>query len=1232
MIHETILSQFWQRLGEVLALNPETFEQIHTMPHGSAVAVMIVLLAGLSQVLAQSVILFVNRVKPARFVLTLMIGVVLFAFGYLFLVSSTWLISFAPFTSEAPFQVVVRTIGISYAPLVFAVFGAMPYLGEPLLLLLSVWHLLAIVVGFAAATHVTLWQAFGTVGLGWLMLWIGQRTIGQPIANLGHWLECQAAGVELGTQWQPSLARLLQHLHAFPLSSDRSPVQTAAGSAALSPIQQPANRIEPEEPLNPVCGITASPTAISPNQAATGSQSRPARASWLLTLITQWKSYLALIGVTLLTIVLLSPIHVWWVAGYEKFGGIFQLAFNLIWIGIIALLAAALLAPWETLGWWAGWYGDRVDLTLDPEPQSQPTSAQTAINRYVVYLDGIGQSTREYLADSQAFVDGLERILPQDTRLIEGIIPYSVFNTPLTANRPLAFFWRLADRFRLNDPASIFGYFVNLRNVLMVAVSADKRYGPIYNLGIARVIYQALIQAGYSLDRKVAITLIGFSGGGQMAAGAAPFLRQVLPDSIELISLGGVISGNINILSAEHLYHLVGDKDGVERIGPIMFPGRWKIFFLSYWNRAKRMGKISRISLGPVGHQLPGGLMDTEQFLPDGRSYLQQTLDRVMEIILDTAENPDRAAPRKLSNYERYQQADFNRPAFYPIDQSALSESYRPIAAWMGRLILPQKDQRKTIKGTWFEVHHAPADFRHLVGKTILLRFSTDPQVQSYVQTVTKDVHFSPQAEQSRQEGRVHPIRLNHWQQVNPLESIAGSHPKDDVIVMLQDLVSVEEFAETSILYIAHEPVQITGYYYGLVKFIQPMQPESERFRVVHFDRASRQFTGAEETVRLPQVIPNRNGTGSSTSKNIENSALNQTGWYIYGAVDHSGQFVVKAIAPRSLLQVEVDQQIVGSAAIRRYLKHKVWSHLLAQKGTLRRTLLRLKSSPAPANWQEGQRSLLIHVYGGVGGNKAEPAAKSPLYFGHFAYGIATIVREPLADELRFDIVYHQIYTHNGDGLIAGSLHWSRYMGDRQYGWLGLRPVCDTLIELDAFTGEYETADGFKRSPLDLLIYHLEIMAARYRIGDGTGGTFVGPAYNCTQDSNQALYAALKQLSRSLRSHPKIEDWQQQNPAQLHRLEQLEQLAKELKWILLPWGTARADWKNQTNALGSTLEDNPLQKIGRSLLSWRTILPRLTSDEVTQTFLKQGASVRVLRTNQVGGTNPEIEPIAPMTL
>ncbi|MBE9017931.1 CAAX protease [Chroococcidiopsidales cyanobacterium LEGE 13417] len=1240
-MNETALDRFWELLGWVLALKFEAFEQINTLPHGSTVALIVVLAASLSQVTAQSIILFINRVKPVRFIFSLLTGAVVFAFGYVFLVLSTWLIGFAPFTVEAPFGVVARTLGFSYAPLLFSLFGAMPYFGEPLLSLLSLWHLLAMVVGIAAASNTGVWQAFGTVALGWVTLWVMQRTIGQPIASFGRWVISQVAGVELVTKRQQLLAILHRRLRSLSATNLTALSAPETGNSVTSPgmdeeiigqVEQPIAHVKERSLLS--ASISQSSNAAIAPQTNTTATNRHLRLS---TIAQQLPAILTMTGVTFAAIVLLSPIHYWWFAWYGSLGAIFKLVFDLVWIGIIALVAAALLAPLEALSWWAGWYGDRIDTTPDLKGKSQPTPQQK-VTRYVIYLDGIGQSTFEYLPDIQEFLDSLAPVLPKDVVLIKGIMPYSVRNNPLTGNRPLAFFWRMADRFRLKNPASLFGYLVNIRNVLVVAVSADKRYGPIYNLGIARVIYQALIRHGYQPNSGLPITLIGFSGGGQMAAAVAPFLRQALIAPIEVISLGGVISGNINVLRLEHLYHLVGDKDMVERMC-VMFPGRWAIFFLSYWNRAKRLGKVNRISLGPVGHQLPGGLMDPKQSLPDGRSYLQQTIDWVIGILKGTADDGDRATPRQLSNYERYRQAAFNRPESYPIHQSVSQEYYRPIAPWMGRLILPAKDQRQAMKGVLLEVHHAPGDFQHLVGQVVILRLDDESQeVRSYVQAVTKDVHFSAQAEYSSQQGNVHPTRINRWRLVNPLESLAGSHPHDDVIVMLQEPVVVQlqgNNPDTTphILYISHDPVQVTGRYYGLVKFLQPIQPESDLFKVVHFNRVSKQFNGAEEIVKMPSVIANRNNTYPSTSKNIEKSPLNETGWYMYGARDESGLFIVQALAPRALLQVKPESAIVGKQSVKKYLKQESWDNLAAQKGKISSILLGDETiQTRSAAWHEGKRALLIHVYGGIGGKKTEPKAKTPLYFGHFAYGIAKVVREPLTDELRFEIVYHQIYTHNTDGLIAGSLHWSRYMGDRSFGWLGLRPVADTIVELDGFTGDYETIDGWKRSPLDRLIHQLEIMAARYRIGDGTGGTFVGPAYNCTQDANQALYAALRQIARAIRSHPNVEEWRKQHPEQLHRLEQLERLGKDLKRLLLPWGTARADWRDRAEVLGSTLEDDPVQNLIRSLLTWRTILPRLTSDEVTQAFIKQGGSAWVLRTNQVGGIDPDIEPVAPMTL
>ncbi|MGH2415650.1 MAG: CAAX protease, partial [Microcystaceae cyanobacterium] len=295
----------------------------------------------------------------------------------------------------------------------------------------------------------------------------------------------------------------------------------------------------------------------------------------------------------------------------------------------------------------------------------------------------------------------------------------------------------------------------------------------------------------------------------------------------------------------------------------------------------------------------------------------------------------------------------------------------------------------------------------------------------------------------------------------------------------------------------------------------------------------------------------------------------------------------------------------------------------------------------AVSKWREGDCALLLHVYGGIGGKKQEAAAKAPVYFGHFAYGVAEVVREPLTGELRFNIEYHQVYTHNVDGLIAGTLSWTRYMGDRQFGWLGIRPACDILIKFDALTDDYDT-DEVKRTPLGAFIRQLEIMTARYRIGNGMGATYVGPANNCAQDSNQALYAAIriiqaaiqfnsKDIAYAIKNNPEFKNWLLRHPEYATSFKQLVKLDKALRHELLPFGVARVDWESSTTTIGTSLLDSPLQQISRALVSWRSILPRKASDTVAQIFLKQGASMWILSTSQVGNLDPEIAAIAPFT-
>jgi predicted Abi (CAAX) family protease len=1234
---QTPLEQFWYILGWIFSLNGDAFRLAVLKPEGLPFAILIVVLAGVSQAIAQSIILFINQVKPLRFFLSLVINALLFAAGVFFLVLSTWLITLLPGSVTVPLETLAIVLGLSYAPLIFSFLGALPYIGVPILSVLSIWHLLAMVVGIASVTQLNLTNSFGYVAFGWIAFQVLQQTLGRPIARFGQWLSVKVAGVDLetdrreirnlvqsrsqtsATDWQAQFNQRVSQVQQGDL------VGVAAGGYPITAnsYDAPAGA-EPSVFLKPGTDLTE--TAI----ASPDGKARVSNGAF-------WRTLLGLLAMGILTylvVVFLKPVRDWWFGWYDNLPRLFRFTFDLFWIAIIALVVAGLLAPLETLGWWAGWYDDEVNTTTNIGELAAPVADPQGISRYIIYLDGICQSDVKYLPDVEEFLDTLIPTLPPDVALLRGLMVYSVMNKPLDQDRPLAFLWRLADRNRYDNPADLLGLLVNLRNVIIVAVSADKRYGPLYNQGIAQIVYNGLLQNGYQPGSATPVTIIGYSGGGQMACACAPFLKRALRAPVDVISIGGVISANNNILALEHLYHLVGDKDGVEQLGPIMFPGRWKIWPLSYWNRAKRRGKISIFSMGPVGHQVPGGILCPKLILPDGRSALQQTIDTINAILRgELLPKPDLSAV-KPSNYARYQQAAFNQPAFYPLHQTVDQRLYQPIAPWMGRLILPTLEQRQQVRGTLFEVHMAPEEYQHLIGQVVKLRWNRNPLVQRLVAAVKRDVHFSAEASYtSKYGGLVHPDRLNHWLQVDPLESLAGSRPADDLMVMLNQPLEVEG----DVLLIGSHPVQITGRYYALVQFLQPIG--SEQFQVAHFNRESRQFDGPQEVLSLPQVVLSSYGSYPFTVRDLEKSPLNAAGWYVYGAKDTNGRFVVQALAPRSLLRLQPDEVIVGAKASYTYIRERSWANVVAQKGKIS-SVLCVPQTPnttspiqdAIATWREGDRALVLHVYGGIGGEKAEAAAATPIFFGHFAYGMAQVVRDPIADELCFDIRYYQVYTHNTDGLVAGTLHWSRYMGDRQFGWSGTRPVCDILIKLDAFTGSYDI-NGVERSPLIDTIAQLQAMTARYRIGDGTGGTYVGPANNCSQDANQALFASIQAIEQQLTTNAEaLQQWVATNPEQEQRLRQLIHLGRALERQLQVFGKPRVDWERNEFNLGSTLEDRPLQNLRMGLSSWRTLLPRKASDTVVKVFLDHGASVWVLRTSQIGGHNPEIEPIAPMTL
>ena len=304
----------------------------------------------------------------------------------------------------------------------------------------------------------------------------------------------------------------------------------------------------------------------------------------------------------------------------------------LVFLGIIivGLFVWGAFSPFEALGWWAGWFGEKIYVDTLPTDEHVRVARADA-DCYMLFLSGIGRVSGAVLSRrEQGFLQRLAVSLGRAV-IIDDVFPYSVNNLALTGQPIFARFWQWALRRKLDGP-KLAGYVINIRNIWQVCISADNRYGPIYNQAMAEVLLDALLRYNYDVQNQRPVFIIGYSGAGQMAVGAVTYLRELIQAPIYVISLAGIFSSDPGLLAAEHVYHLYGECDRPHKLG-WMAPGRWPIFPSSEWNRARRQGLITRINIGPMHHTSTGGYLDINTFLPDGTSYMDHTVRVVSEIV-----------------------------------------------------------------------------------------------------------------------------------------------------------------------------------------------------------------------------------------------------------------------------------------------------------------------------------------------------------------------------------------------------------------------------------------------------------------------------------------------------------------------------------------------------------------------------------------------------------------------
>ncbi|OQY84178.1 MAG: hypothetical protein B6D41_16010 [Chloroflexi bacterium UTCFX4] len=164
------LQDLWALILAALTLNTSALAAILAQPNAGWLALCVALLAGISKLAGDSVALFINRVTPRRFLLSLVAGGLMFALELALWAISIWIIAAIFFQTDQALRKTWLVVAVASAPWIFGVLVFIPYLGALLRWILRIWSWLLALVLLRDIFAFTLIAAFVTATVGWLVL------------------------------------------------------------------------------------------------------------------------------------------------------------------------------------------------------------------------------------------------------------------------------------------------------------------------------------------------------------------------------------------------------------------------------------------------------------------------------------------------------------------------------------------------------------------------------------------------------------------------------------------------------------------------------------------------------------------------------------------------------------------------------------------------------------------------------------------------------------------------------------------------------------------------------------------------------------------------------------------------------------------------------------------------------------------------------------------------------
>lgn len=166
------LSNLAQVIGLALGFTLNLPQTVLALPQPGLLALAVAVLAGVSQLVGDSVILFVNRVRPARFIAALVLNGLLFALSLAAEGAVIWSAARFIFGADEPIGMGILVAFLGSAPLVFGFLIMAATLGPLVGRLLRIWSWLITLLAVRDGFGLALWQALACIVLAFLVVWL----------------------------------------------------------------------------------------------------------------------------------------------------------------------------------------------------------------------------------------------------------------------------------------------------------------------------------------------------------------------------------------------------------------------------------------------------------------------------------------------------------------------------------------------------------------------------------------------------------------------------------------------------------------------------------------------------------------------------------------------------------------------------------------------------------------------------------------------------------------------------------------------------------------------------------------------------------------------------------------------------------------------------------------------------------------------------------------------------